>query len=187
MSVLVPAKFPSLSAVFMAAAASILLLLVARILFSLMRIWSCPIIRPESQEKESQLLSLSIVAKHWGRSLQWNTLPASLPFTLTFPEKPSSQVGNGVSVALSQKRSQMLPVVNWQPRTGPQFQPPREYSHTSVLVPRLSIATASTCALRKPYAIINGKDDHVATRRPVFVFGDTLPHLYPADIPTTKS
>lgn len=128
MSVLVPAKFPSLSAVFMAAAASILLLFVARILFSLMRLWSCPMLHPEPQEKESSLLSLSIVAKSWGRSLHWNTLPASLPFALTLSEKPSARVGNGNGVDLSQKRSQTLPVANWQLRTGPRFQPPREYS-----------------------------------------------------------
>ena len=126
MSVLVPAKFPSLSVVFMAAAASVLLLFVARILFLLMRIWSCPMIRPESQEKENPLFAVSFVSKPWGRSLQWNILPVSLPFTLTLPEKASPEVGNGVGVGLSRKRPQMLPIVNWRPRTGPQFQPPRE-------------------------------------------------------------
>ena len=126
MSVLVPAKFPSLSVVFMAAAASVLLLFVARILFLLVRLWSCPKIRPESQEKETPLFASSFVSKPWGRPLQWNILPVSLPFTLTLPEKPSPEVGNGVSVGLSRKRLQLLPVVNWQQRTGPQFQPPRE-------------------------------------------------------------
>ena len=115
----------------MAAAASVLLLLVARILFSFMRLWSCPMARPDTQEKESPLL-LSFITKPWGRSLQWNTLPVSLPFTLTLSEKPSPEVGNGVGVGLSQKRAHTLPVVNWQPRTGPRFQPPREYSCTSL-------------------------------------------------------
>ncbi|KAF8558674.1 hypothetical protein OG21DRAFT_1519754 [Imleria badia] len=124
MSVLVPAKFPSLSSVFMAAAASVLLLFVARILFLLMRVWSCPMIRPESQEKEHPLRNLTFISNPWGRSLQWNILPVSLPFTLTLPEKPSPEVGNGVGVGLVQKRGQMLPLVNWHPRTGPQFQPP---------------------------------------------------------------
>ncbi|KAN0094598.1 hypothetical protein V8E55_002885 [Tylopilus felleus] len=124
MSVLVPAKFPSLSAVFMAAAASVLLLFVARILFLLMRLWSCPMVRPESQDKEIPLRSLAFFANPWGRSLQWNILPVSLPFTLTLSEKPSSEVGNGVGVGLAHKRGQMLPVVNWRPRIGPQFQPP---------------------------------------------------------------
>lgn len=127
MSVLVPAKFPSLSAVFMAAAASVLLLFVARILFLLMRLWSCPMVRPESQDKEIPLRSLAFFANPWGRSLQWNILPVSLPFTLTLSEKPSSEVGNGVGVGLAHKRGQMLPVVNWRPRIGPQFQPPREF------------------------------------------------------------
>jgi hypothetical protein len=124
MSVLVPAKFPSLSVVFMAAAASVLLLFVARILFLLMRLWSCPMVRPESQEKENPLFAVSFVSKPWGRSLQWNILPVSLPFTLTLPEKPSPEVGNGVGMGLSRKP--MLPIVNWHRRTGPQFQPPRE-------------------------------------------------------------
>ena len=131
MSVLVPAKFPSLSTIFMAAAASVLLLLVARMLFVLMRLWSCPMIRPESQEKEGPLYSLSFVSKPWGRSLQWNILPVSLPFTLTLPEKPSPEVGN--VAGLSQKRPQMLPFVNWRLRTRPQFQPPRE-----LLAPRFT-------------------------------------------------
>jgi len=122
MSVLVPAKFPSLSVVFMAAAASVLLLFVARILFLLMRLWSCPMVRPESQEKENPLFAVSFVSKPWGRSLQWNILPVSLPFTLTLPEKPSPEVGNGVGMGLSRKP--MLPIVNWHRRTGPQFQPP---------------------------------------------------------------
>ena len=126
MSVLVPAKFPSLSAVFMAAAASVLLLFVARILFLFMRIWSCPMIRPEPQEKEHPLRPLSFISNPWGRSLQWNVLPVSLPFTLTLPEKPSPESGNGVGVGLVQKRAQMLPVMNWYPRTAPRFQPPRE-------------------------------------------------------------
>ncbi|KAG9308333.1 hypothetical protein JVU11DRAFT_12097 [Chiua virens] len=124
MSVLIPAKFPSISSIFMAAAASILLLFVARILFSLMRLWSCPILRPEAQEKESSLRFLFFTTKPWGSSLQWNTLPVSIPFSLTIPEKHSPEVGNGAGVSLSQKRSQILPVVNWRPRTAPQFQPP---------------------------------------------------------------
>ena len=126
MSVLLLAKAPSLSALFMAAAASALLLLVARLFFSFMRLWSCPMVRTDSQDKESSLLFLAFFTKSWGRSLQWNTLPVSLPFTLTLPEKPSPEVGNGVGVGLSRKQFQMLPDLNWHPRAGPRFQPPRE-------------------------------------------------------------
>ncbi|KAG8216103.1 hypothetical protein J3R82DRAFT_8104 [Butyriboletus roseoflavus] len=188
MSVLVPAKSPGLSAVFMAAAVSILLLFVARILFLFVRLWSRPTVRPESQEKASSSLSMSFVSNSRGRSLHWNTLPASLPFALTLSEKPSSRVGNGVGVGLSHKRSQSLPVIVWQPRTGPQFQPPREYSRPWVSVPRLSIATVSTCALRESDATLNGKDDHVAARKQlVFVLADTFPHFCPPDISPTKS
>jgi len=121
MSVLLLANAPSLSALFMAAAASALLLLVARVLFSL---WSCPMVRTDSQGKESSLLFLAFFTRPWGRSLQWNTLPVSLPFTLTLPEKSSPVVGNGVGMGLSQKAPQMLQVLNWRPRAGPRFQPP---------------------------------------------------------------
>ena len=54
------------------------------------------------------------------------------------------------------------------------------YARTSFHNSRLSIAIASACALRKPCAIINGKDDHVATRAhlPVLL-GDAPPHFEP--------
>ena len=126
----------------MAAAASVLLLLVARILFLLMRLWSCPIARPESQEKENLLRSLSYISHPWGRSLQWNTLP----FTLSRPEKPSPETGNGAGVVLPQKRSQVFPILNWKPRTGPQFQPPRKLSPHLVSHFPLT-AASSACAV----------------------------------------
>ncbi|KIJ64693.1 hypothetical protein HYDPIDRAFT_28063 [Hydnomerulius pinastri MD-312] len=127
MTVIVVAKFPSVAAVFMACTASVLLLILARIIFSFMRLWSCPLARTEGQEKGSSLLSLSTssFSKPWSSSLQWNTLPVSLPFTLRMPEKASAEVGTGVGVGLSQKRPETLPVAIWQPRrSGPQFQPP---------------------------------------------------------------
>ncbi|KAF9224890.1 hypothetical protein BS17DRAFT_701968 [Gyrodon lividus] len=126
MTVLVVAKFPSVAAVFMACIASVLLLVLARISFVLIRLWSWPVHRPEGQGKEYPLLSLPSLSfpRPWSNSLQWNTLPVSLPFTLRMPEKPSPEVGNGVGVGLSQKRTE-LPVANWHSRRPrPQFQPP---------------------------------------------------------------
>ncbi|KAH0831230.1 hypothetical protein J3R83DRAFT_13812 [Lanmaoa asiatica] len=169
MSVLVPAKFPSLSAVFMAAAASILLLFFARILFLLMRLWSCSMVHPEAREKESPLLSLSFVSKLWGHSLQWNTLPASLPFTLALTEKLSPEAGNGVGVGLFQKRSQTFPIVNWRSRTGPQFQPPPPALYESPV----PLSMAKMIMSR-----------HVSS---LSFSSAILSHLFPIDIPPTKS
>ncbi|KAF9238063.1 hypothetical protein BU15DRAFT_75459 [Melanogaster broomeanus] len=116
MTVLVVAKFPSIAAVFMACTASVLLLVVARIMFALVRLWSCPIAHPEGQEKESSLLSLCSLSfsKPWRNSLQWNTLPVALPFALRIPEKPSPEAGNDVGATLQQKRPETLSVM----RTG---------------------------------------------------------------------
>ncbi|KIK76820.1 hypothetical protein PAXRUDRAFT_168675 [Paxillus rubicundulus Ve08.2h10] len=127
MTVLVAAKFPSVAAVLMACIASVLLLVLARIVFALMRLSSCPMSRPEGQEKESRLVSLSTFSFSgpWSHSLNWNTLPVSLPFILCVPEKPSPEAGNVVDVGLSPKRPETLPVANWYSRCpGPQFQPP---------------------------------------------------------------
>ncbi|KAG6380233.1 hypothetical protein JVT61DRAFT_8325 [Boletus reticuloceps] len=146
MSVLVPAQFPSLSAVFMAAAASVLLLFIARILFLLMRLWSCPI-RTESEQKENTYGRYSAhVSNPWGRSLQWNILPVSLPFTLALSEKPSAEVGSG----LAQKRSQTLPVVNWQPRARPQFQPPPPALYETPVPLSMAKIIMSRHTFRKP-------------------------------------
>lgn len=123
MSVLVVAKFPSVAAIFMALAASALLLLVAHIMFSFMRLWSCPLARSGSEEKSATLsLFLFRIFRNARATLQpWNS-PASLPFTLLTEKMPPPA---GSSVSALPKR---LPLVRWHSRTsGPQFQPPREY------------------------------------------------------------
>lgn len=126
MSVLVPTKFPSVAAVMLACVASLVCLLLARILYSFMRLWSCHSLSAASDEKTlawSSLFSLTSTWTSWSRSLQC-ALPASLPFSLTVPEKPSPEVGTGAGVGLSHKRLEFLPG-NWQLcRPGPQFQPP---------------------------------------------------------------
>ncbi|KAG6337009.1 hypothetical protein ID866_2069 [Astraeus odoratus] len=119
MSVLVVAKFPSVAAIFMAFAASVLLLLLARIVLSFMRLWSCPLARSEDQEKMS-MFSLSLLPKLRTPSSQWNP---SLPFALRAPEKILPQTAS--SVAAPPKRSPSLPIRRWQLRMpSPQFQPP---------------------------------------------------------------
>jgi len=120
MSVLVVAKFPSVAAVFMALAASALLLLVAHVMFSFMRLWSCPLARSDNQEKSS-MLSLFLFRNTRATLQPWNS-PASLPFTL-LTEKMHLPAGSGVSAP---KRLPFVP--RWHSRMpGPQFQPPREY------------------------------------------------------------
>lgn len=123
MSILVPTKFPSVAAVMLACVASLVCLLLARILYSFMRLWSCHPLSTTSNEKAPAWSSLSSLSTTWSRSLQ-RALPASLPFSLTIPEKPSPEVGTGAGVGLSHKRLESLPG-NWQLcRPGPQFQPP---------------------------------------------------------------
>lgn len=127
MSVLVVAKFPSVAAVLMALAASVLLLLVAHIMFSFMRLWSCPLARSDNQEKMGTL-SLFLFANSrttFGRP------PASLPFTSRPTEKMPSPAGS--SITLSPKRLSFVP--RWHSRTsGPQFQPPREFQTCAEVV-----------------------------------------------------
>ncbi|KAG2095070.1 hypothetical protein BD769DRAFT_1370145 [Suillus cothurnatus] len=123
MSVLVPTKFPSVAAIMLACVVSCICLLLARILYSFMRLWSCHSLSTASDEKTPTWSSLLSLTNMWSRSLQ-NALPASLPFSLTIPEKPSPEVGTGAGVGLSHKRLESLPR-NWQLcRPGSQFQPP---------------------------------------------------------------
>lgn len=122
MSVLVPTKFPSVAAVMLACMASLFCLLLARILYTFMRFWSCHALSTASDDKTPALSSLLSLSNTWRQSLQ-RALPASLPFSLTIPEKPSPEVGTGAGVGLSLKRLESLG--NWQlRRPGPQFQPP---------------------------------------------------------------
>ncbi|KAG1819199.1 uncharacterized protein BJ212DRAFT_76767 [Suillus subaureus] len=142
MSVLVPTKFPSVAAVMLACAVSFVCLLLARILYSFMRLWSCHSLSTASNEKTPAWSSLLSLTNTWSRSLQ-HALPASLPFSLTIPEKPSPEVGTGAGVGLSHKRLEYLPG-NWRLcRPVPQFQPPRE--------PRISIGF---CVAILTYCII---------------------------------
>lgn len=123
MSVLVPTKFPSVAAVMLACVASLVCLLLARILYSFMRLWSCHSLSTASHQKAPAWFSLLSLTDTWSRSLQ-RALPASLPFSLTIPEKPSPEVGTRAGVGLSHKRLESFPG-NWQVyRPGPQFQPP---------------------------------------------------------------
>lgn len=123
MSVLVPTKFPSVAAVMLACAVSFVCLLLARILYSFMRLWSCHSLSTASNEKTPAWSSLLSLTNTWSRSLQ-HALPASLPFSLIIPEKPSPEVGTGAGVGLSHKRLEYLPG-NWRLcRPVPQFQPP---------------------------------------------------------------
>lgn len=125
MSVLVPTKFPSVAAIMLACIASLVCLLLARILYSFMRLWSCHSLSTTADEKTPAWSSLLSLTNTWSRSLQ-RALPASLPFSLTIPEKPSPEVGTGAGVGLSHKALESLPG-NWQLcRPAPQFQPPRE-------------------------------------------------------------
>ncbi|KAG2076356.1 hypothetical protein BDR04DRAFT_761560 [Suillus decipiens] len=112
MSVLVPTKFPSVAAVMLACVVSFVCLLLARILYSFMRLWSCHSLSTASDKKTPTWSSLLSLTNTWNRSLQ-HVLPASLPFSLTIPEKPSPEVGTGAGVGLSHKRSESLPG-NWQ-------------------------------------------------------------------------
>ncbi|KAG1867523.1 hypothetical protein C8R48DRAFT_599269 [Suillus tomentosus] len=123
MSVLVPTKFPSVAAIMLACIASLVCLLLARILYSFMRLWSCHSLSTSADDKTPAWSSLLSLASTWSRSLQ-RALPASLPFSLTIPEKPSPEVGTGAGVGLSHKALESLPG-NWQLcRPAPQFQPP---------------------------------------------------------------
>lgn len=123
MSVLVPTKFPSVAAVMLACVASLVCLLLARILYTFMRFWSCPSLSQGSEEKTPAWSSMLSLTNTWSRSMQ-RALPVSLPLSLTIPEKPSPEAGTGAGVGLSPKRLDSLPG-NWQLcRPGPQFQPP---------------------------------------------------------------
>lgn len=182
MSAILPPKAPSLgSALFMAAAVSALLLLVARIVFSLMRLWSCPV-TPDVHEKET----LFFISKPRGRTLQWNTLPASLPFALTLPEKPSKEVGSGVGV-VSHKRSKTLPVISWLPRPGPRFQPPRKYLGASSVTrcPSQHCGRPAPALYESPVPLSMAKiimSRHVSNS----FSSSTMPHVRSTDIPQTE-
>ncbi|KAG2159333.1 uncharacterized protein EDB93DRAFT_1075155 [Suillus bovinus] len=121
MSVLVPTKFPSVAAVMLACVASLVCLLLARIMYSFMRLWSSNSVLTASDEKTPAWSSLLSLTNTWSRSLQ-RALPTSLPFSLTIPEKPSPEVGTGAGVGLSHKPLESLHG-NWQLRR-PQFTPP---------------------------------------------------------------
>ncbi|KAG0703596.1 hypothetical protein DFH29DRAFT_916232 [Suillus ampliporus] len=124
MSVLVPTKFPSVAAVMLACIASLFCLLLARILYAFMRFWSCPAISTASDVKTSTWSSLLLLPNTWSQSLQ-RALPASLPFSLTIPEKLSSEVGTGAGIGLSSERVEEFLPGNWQlRRPGPHFRPP---------------------------------------------------------------
>ncbi|OJA10503.1 hypothetical protein AZE42_07824 [Rhizopogon vesiculosus] len=137
MSVLVPTKFPSVAAVMLACIASLCLLLLARIMYAFMRFWTCPAVSTASDEKTRSWSSLLSLSNSWSRSLR-STLPTSLPFSLTIPEKPLPGVGTGTGVGLSPKRLESQP--------GSQFQLPREPK----IIPKSS-------------ASVDGKAYHVAT------------------------
>ncbi|KAG1872990.1 hypothetical protein DFJ58DRAFT_407879 [Suillus subalutaceus] len=131
MSVLVPTKFPSVAAVMLACVVSLVCLLLARILYSFMRLWSCHSLSTASDEKTPAWSSLLSLTNTWSRSLQ-HALPASLPFSLTIPEKPSPEVGTGAGVGLSHKRLESLPG-NWHLcRPGPP-PPPAVYQNPAPL------------------------------------------------------
>ncbi|KAH7910399.1 hypothetical protein BJ138DRAFT_1008912 [Hygrophoropsis aurantiaca] len=123
MSVLVATKFPSVAAVFLACAASILLLFLARIAYAFMRIYWSPIATSATGEKVDNALSKPLWSwtKAWNPSWSMPLSSVSLPFTLILDEESSTQVGAGIGVGL--RRSDTLPV-NWKRRQGPQFQPP---------------------------------------------------------------
>ncbi|KAL4071716.1 hypothetical protein V8B97DRAFT_1500398 [Scleroderma yunnanense] len=145
MSVLVVAKFPSVAAVFMALAASVLLLLVARILFSLMRLWSCPLARSDNPEKLSTF-SLFFFPNPRTTPQLWSS-PASLPFTLRMTEKMPPPAGSSVSVP--SKRSLLVP--RWHTRTpGPQFQPPPPALYENPVPLSMAKLIMSRHTFRKP-------------------------------------
>ncbi|KAH7883029.1 hypothetical protein F5I97DRAFT_166673 [Phlebopus sp. FC_14] len=132
MTVLVVANFPSVAAVFMASAASLLVLVLARIIFLCMRLWSCPLTPAEGHEKSAFFLSLS--SKSFGSSLQ-----------------PSREVGTGIGVGLSQKRSEALPIATWKPRrSGPQFQPPPPALYESPVPLSMAKMIMSRHTFRRP-------------------------------------
>jgi hypothetical protein len=117
MSVLVPTKFPSVAAIMLACIASLFLLLLARIMYAFMRLWSCPPMSTTSDEKTRAWSSLLSLSNTWSRSLR-SALPTSLPFSLTILEKPSPEVGTGAGIGFSPKRLESQP--------GSQFQSHRE-------------------------------------------------------------
>ncbi|KAG2134789.1 hypothetical protein DEU56DRAFT_913570 [Suillus clintonianus] len=132
MSVLVPTKFPSVAAVMLACVASLFCLLLARILYSFMRFWSCSSLSTASDQKTPAWSSLLSLPNLWSRSLQ-HALPASLPFSFTIPEKPSPEVGTGAGVGLSPQRLESLPG-NWRLCRRPfQPSPPAVYQNPAPL------------------------------------------------------
>ncbi|KAH7928862.1 hypothetical protein BV22DRAFT_1126221 [Leucogyrophana mollusca] len=167
MTVLVAAKFPSVAAVFLACAASILLLLLARITYAVMRLYLSPAAMAKLAEKGNTQLSAPMSwSKTWSSSWSIPLASISLPFTLTLDEESSSGVGAGVGVGL--QRSGTLPV-NWQRRTGPQFQPPLPALYENPVPLSMAKIIMSRHTFRRPNPNRPRRMSSVSNRPPIQV------------------
>ncbi|EGO01160.1 hypothetical protein SERLA73DRAFT_179255 [Serpula lacrymans var. lacrymans S7.3] len=124
MSVLVAAKFPSITATLVSCAVSAFFLLLIRLVLSVARAPYFAKVYPstDSLEKISIAASLSFFTSGWYHNLHWDALPPFLPFSMG--QKSAFQVGTGMSAHMSPKASEAM-AVSWRSRRPrPNFQPP---------------------------------------------------------------